>query len=135
MTKTCSRCGQPKGKGKHYVTAKVSGGTIRFELRTCDECGSELSTRISNTVTRWLRNRKDKEVVIILDANGAMNTDLAHWIMSAIEMWNKRMKTSPIKITHFETDGMKQPVMDSVDMDEFFREWKNKLDYDWGNEK
>ncbi|MHA1290876.1 MAG: hypothetical protein ACTSPB_26115 [Candidatus Thorarchaeota archaeon] len=55
MSESCSRCGKRKGKGKHYVTSKVAESTIRFEIRTCVECGKELNKRIANTLTKWAR--------------------------------------------------------------------------------
>lgn len=61
MSKICSRCSEKKGKGKHYVTCSVTGGTIRWDLRTCFDCGEELSKEITNTVNRWLFKKEAKK--------------------------------------------------------------------------
>ncbi len=55
MERTCVRCGDPAGKGRHYVTVKTSERTTRLEFACCDGCGPLLHTDINDTVTKWRR--------------------------------------------------------------------------------
>ena len=126
-------------KGIKYTVRKTRGKTWAVDKLFCFGGGYYIkeNTRYFKTQDEALKykkkNTEGQTLTLVLDCFGAMNTDLAHWLMASIEMWNKKMKTSPIKCTHFETEGMKKPVMDWQDLKEFYDEWKERLKYDWGN--
>ncbi len=77
MSKNCSRCGKPKGRGKHYVTCSVASSTIRYEIRTCEKCGELLSTAL----IEWVKeaqgpsflNRVFKKTRIIVTWGGKVD--------------------------------------------------------------
>lgn len=55
--KKCCRCDKPAvGKGKQYVTVRLTGTTIRIEkLRFCEEHGDHLRGQISSAVFHAMR--------------------------------------------------------------------------------
>ena len=85
--KTCTRCNKPKGKGKHYVTVKVADSMVRYEIRTCSECGNILSTEISNLINKWSRGKE---------------TELKALVKSVIDILEQALKIS----THFLDIGL-----------------------------
>ena len=62
----------------------------------------------------------------------ALNTDLIHWLMSCVKIWNKRMWTAPMVPTKFIADGMNKFEYDTQDLEKFFEKWEHILPYKWG---
>ena len=60
-----------------------------------------------------------EKLIIKIEVDDPMNTDLANWIMSARDMWNNQMPRTPMTVTWFEIGGMSKPVFDEQDMIDF----------------
>lgn len=74
---------------------------------------------------------KKVTVTIELNIKAAMNTDLVHWFMAAVQGWNNQMPEWTMTPTRLKTDGMAWPEMDETELRRFWEEWENKLPYDW----
>ena len=73
-----------------------------------------------------------EEITIKLEVEDAITTDLAHWIMSTIVMWNQQMPRDKMSIISFEAKGRTDKFFTTEDMQDFFDKFRKKLNmYVW----
>ena len=75
--------------------------------------------------------RKKVTLTIEVEIVAAMNTDIAHWLMAAVQGWNNQMPNWKMTAVGMATDGMAWDVMDETKLRQFWEEHESKLPYNW----